>query len=114
MQADTVALERTCEPASSALAAPASGSPTEASPHAILATTGINVDASVPNCDIEVDGNFVGSTPSTINLALGKHEIVVKKTGYKDWSNHDGKRRFSQTECGYGSGEIAAPINWGE
>ena len=69
-----------------ALAAPASGSPTEASPHAILATTGINVDASVPNCDIEVDGNFVGSTPSTINLALGKHEIVVKKTGYRDWS----------------------------
>jgi hypothetical protein len=45
----------------------------------------ITVDASAPNCDIEVDGAFVGSTPSTLNLAPGKHDIVVKKTGYKDW-----------------------------
>jgi hypothetical protein len=29
---------------------------------------------------------FVGSTPSTLNLAPGKHEIAVKKTGYQDWS----------------------------
>jgi hypothetical protein len=46
----------------------------------------LTVDASVPNCDIEVDGSFVGSTPSTLNLAPGKHEIVVKKTGFQDWS----------------------------
>src|SRR5258708_38203078 len=48
------------------------------------AVTGITVDASVPNCDIEVDGNFMGSTPSSINLAPGKHQIVVKKIGYQD------------------------------
>jgi hypothetical protein len=46
----------------------------------------ITVDASAPNCDIEVDGSFMGSTPSTLNLPQGKHEIVVKKTGYHDWS----------------------------
>jgi hypothetical protein len=46
----------------------------------------ITVDASAPNCDIEVDGNFMGSTPSTLNLSPGKHDIVVKKTGYKDWA----------------------------
>jgi hypothetical protein len=46
----------------------------------------LTVDASVPNCDIEVDGSFVGNTPSTLNLTPGKHEIVVKKTGYQDWS----------------------------
>jgi hypothetical protein len=28
----------------------------------------------------------MGNTPSTINLSPGKHEIVVKKTGYQDWS----------------------------
>jgi hypothetical protein len=50
------------------------------------AASGLTIEASVPNCDIEVDGNFVGSTPSTLNLAPGKHEIVVKKTGYQDWS----------------------------
>ena len=46
----------------------------------------ISIDANVQNCDIEVDGSFVGSTPSTLNLAPGKHEIVVKKAGYQDWS----------------------------
>jgi hypothetical protein len=48
--------------------------------------SGLTVEANVPNCDIEVDGSFMGSTPSTLNLAPGKHEIVVKKTGYQDWS----------------------------
>jgi PEGA domain len=50
------------------------------------AASGLTVEANVPNCDIEVDGTFMGSTPSTLNLAPGKHEIVVKKTGYQDWS----------------------------
>jgi PEGA domain len=50
------------------------------------AASGLTIEASVPNCDIEVDGSFVGSTPSTLNLKPGKHEIVVKKTGYQDWS----------------------------
>jgi len=48
--------------------------------------TGLTIDASVANCDIDVDGSFVGSTPSTLNLAPGKHDIVVKKAGYTDWS----------------------------
>ena len=52
----------------------------------VAATSGLTIDASVPNCDIEVDGSFVGNTPSTLNLAPGKHDIVVKKTGYKDWT----------------------------
>jgi hypothetical protein len=46
----------------------------------------ITVESTIPNCDIEVDGNFMGSTPSTLNLAPGKHTITVKKTGYQDWS----------------------------
>jgi hypothetical protein len=50
------------------------------------ATSGLTIDASAPNCDIEVDGSFVGNTPSTLNLTPGKHEIVVKKAGCKDWS----------------------------
>ena len=50
------------------------------------AASGLTIEASVPNCDIEVDGSFVGSTPSTLNLAAGKHEIVVKKAGFQDWS----------------------------
>jgi hypothetical protein len=52
----------------------------------VAQVSSITVDASVANCDIEVDGDFMGSTPSTLNLAPGKHVIVVKKTGYKDWT----------------------------
>jgi len=52
----------------------------------VAAASGLTIDASVANCDIEVDGSFVGSTPSTLNLAPGKHDIVVKKAGYKDWA----------------------------
>jgi len=51
-------------------------------------TTAVTVDASVPDCDIVVDGNFVGSTSSMINLTKGKHEIVVKKAGYQDWTRN--------------------------
>ena len=47
---------------------------------------GLMVDANVPNCDIEVDGNFIGNTPSTLTLPPGKHEVTVKKTGYVDWT----------------------------
>jgi hypothetical protein len=50
------------------------------------AASGLTIESNLPNCDIEVDGSFMGSTPSTLNLAPGKHEIVVKKTGYQDWS----------------------------
>jgi hypothetical protein len=50
------------------------------------AASGLTIDASVANCDIEVDGGFVGSTPSMLTLAPGKHDIVVKKAGYTDWT----------------------------
>lgn len=60
------------------------GAPVVAATRSIAVT----VDANAPNCDIEVDGNFVGNTSSTINLTPGKHLIVVKKTGYQDWTRN--------------------------
>jgi hypothetical protein len=42
--------------------------------------------ASTPaGADIEIDGKFVGSTPSSITVAPGDHEIAVKKTGFAVW-----------------------------
>jgi len=64
--------------------APAGGAVVAGVPNASAA--GLTIEASVPNCDIEVDGSFVGSTPSTLNIVPGKHSIVVKKSGYQDWS----------------------------
>ena len=63
----------------------APGAPAVPAAGVAAASSGLTIEASVPNCDIEVDGAFVGSTPSTLNLAPGKHEIVVKKSGYEDW-----------------------------
>jgi hypothetical protein len=41
---------------------------------------------SVPDgADIEVDGSFVGNTPSDIDVADGDHTISVQKTGFKPW-----------------------------
>jgi len=41
---------------------------------------------SVPDgADIEVDGSFVGNTPSDVQVAEGAHSVSVKKAGFKDW-----------------------------
>jgi hypothetical protein len=41
---------------------------------------------SVPSgADVELDGSFMGNTPSAIGLSQGDHAITVKKKGYKTW-----------------------------
>lgn len=50
------------------------------------AMASISVESSVPGADIEVDGNFVGSTPSKVDVTLGSHAITVKKKGYQSWT----------------------------
>ena len=43
--------------------------------------------ASNPSgADIEIDGSYVGSTPSSVQLENGEHEIHIKKNGFQDWS----------------------------
>jgi len=49
------------------------------------ATAQIDVTSTPPSADIEIDGKFVGSTPSSVTLAPGDHEIVVKKSGFSIW-----------------------------
>jgi hypothetical protein len=45
----------------------------------------ISVSSTPANADIEMDGNFVGNTPSMIETTPGEHSVVLKKTGYKNW-----------------------------
>jgi hypothetical protein len=62
-----------------------------APPSAAPATTAASAQAQMqissdpPGADIEIDGNFVGDTPSTVGVATGQHEITVKKSGFKPW-----------------------------
>jgi hypothetical protein len=41
---------------------------------------------SIPEgADINVDGKFMGSTPSTIQLSVGEHLVLIEKEGLKSW-----------------------------
>jgi hypothetical protein len=46
----------------------------------------LTIESSQPGADIEIDGNFVGNTPSTVSVAPGQHTITVKKKGFAAWS----------------------------
>lgn len=46
----------------------------------------IAFESTPPGADIEIDGSFVGSTPSTVSVAEGSHDIAVKKKGFADWT----------------------------
>jgi hypothetical protein len=35
--------------------------------------------------DVSVDGKFVGSTPSTVQLEPGDHKVSIEKSGFKPW-----------------------------
>ena len=57
------------------------------SPAAPAAHTGarLNIKSNPDAADIEIDGNFVGNTPSSLDLLPGDHNVVIKKSGYKNW-----------------------------
>jgi hypothetical protein len=50
------------------------------------AMASVSVESNVTGADIEVDGNFVGSTPSKVEVTPGSHAISVKKKGYQIWT----------------------------
>ena len=64
-------------PAGTADVAAAAPAPAQAS---------LSVDSTPAGADIEIDGKFVGNTPSTITVAPGSHTVAVKKKGFADWS----------------------------
>lgn len=48
-------------------------------------SSSISIKSSPDGAEIEVDGKFVGSTPSTVQLQPGEHKITVKKAGFVVW-----------------------------
>jgi hypothetical protein len=65
-------------PAESAVA----GGPVES---AVPVSAKLHVESDPPGADIEVDGSFVGNTPSDVQVTEGDHAVTVKKAGFKDW-----------------------------
>jgi hypothetical protein len=52
---------------------------------AALTAALIDITSSPQGADIEIDGKFVGSTPSSVSVAPGDHDVVVKKSGFVAW-----------------------------
>ena len=48
-------------------------------------TAKLLLESNPPGADIEVDGSFVGNTPSDVQVTEGEHTVTVKKTGFQDW-----------------------------
>jgi hypothetical protein len=48
-------------------------------------TAKLQIDSIPPAADIEVDGSFVGNTPSVVQVTGGDHMVVLRKGGYKNW-----------------------------
>ncbi len=63
---------------------PASPAATPVSPDQGAAAE-LEVSSTPDGADVEIDGNFVGSTPSTVGVAAGPHQLSVKKAGFKPW-----------------------------
>jgi TPR repeat protein len=74
-------------PASPPAAATATNAASDwASVPAVASKAGfVNVSAADTDCEIFVDGGFVGNTPARVKLAAGTHVVEVKKAGFKDY-----------------------------
>lgn len=44
-----------------------------------------NFTSTPPGAEITLDGNYVGSTPSEINLSTGTHTVVLSMPGFVQW-----------------------------
>jgi hypothetical protein len=63
--------------------------------------------SSIPSgADLELDGSFVGNTPSSIGVSPGNHTITMKKNGYRVWER---KVKVSSGEVNI-SAELEAEI----
>jgi len=45
----------------------------------------LSVSSTPDSADIEIDGEFMGNTPSALELNPGEHSVAVRKAGYKIW-----------------------------
>jgi hypothetical protein len=55
------------------------------SQNALATSAKLQIDSTPSGADIEVDGSFVGNTPSEVQVTDGDHTVAVKKSGFKDW-----------------------------
>jgi len=52
---------------------------------ATSSTAKLQIESIPLGADIELDGSFVGNTPSDAQVTEGDHTVVVTKSGFKNW-----------------------------
>jgi hypothetical protein len=45
----------------------------------------LSISSTPDGADIEIDGGFVGNTPSAIETTPGDHVVVIHKKGFSKW-----------------------------
>lgn len=50
-----------------------------------LSSAKLQLESTPPGADIEIDGSFVGNTPSDVQVTEGEHSVALIKKGYTDW-----------------------------
>ena len=68
---EAIASAATAQPGTTAAAAPA--------------LSAVLVKSNPDGAEITIGGQYVGSTPSTLQLPSGEHSITLEKSGYKSW-----------------------------
>jgi hypothetical protein len=59
---------------------------TQSAPQTSVSTDAeLNISSTPPGAEVELDGKFVGDTPSTVGVSPGDHVIAISKKGYKSW-----------------------------
>jgi len=79
-------------PFAAATTQPPASTPAPASTASTSYTAKLSIASNPSAADIEVDGSFVGNTPSEIQLSAGDHLLKVTKPGFKPW-----ERKFKAT-----------------
>jgi len=47
--------------------------------------TTVSISSIPASADVEVDGKFVGNTPSSVPMSAGEHTVRISKKGFKPW-----------------------------
>ena len=58
---------------------------TATTPQIVARLSSVVVNSDPAGADIELNGKFVGNTPSTIQVKAGSASVTVKKAGFKTW-----------------------------
>ncbi len=74
-------------------------------------TVKLSVSSNPEGADIDLDGSFVGNTPSELSIAPGDHTVVITKSGFLPWQRTLKVTTGStvQISAGLEKGELTPP-----